>query len=61
MLIYGLIAIPLFFIFFSVSYLWTFFYHIINIPQFFRAASENNEKKWEPTNKISFLRIIPLL
>jgi len=61
MLIYGLIAIPLFFIFFSVSYLWTFFYHIINIPQFFRAASENNEKKWEPTNKISFLRIIPLV
>jgi len=61
MLIYGSIALPLFFIFFSVSYLWTFFYHIINIPQFFRAASENNEKKWEPTNKISFLRIIPLI
>ena len=61
MLIYGLIAIPLFFIFFGMSYLWTFFYHIINIPQFFRAASENNEKKWEPTNKISFLRIIPLI
>jgi hypothetical protein len=61
MLIYGLIAIPLFFIFFGISYLWTFFYHIINIPQFFRAASENNEKKWEPTNKISFLRIIPLI
>jgi hypothetical protein len=61
MLVYGLFAIPLFFIFYGVSYLWTFFYHIINIPQFFRAASENNEKKWESTNKISFLRIIPLI
>jgi hypothetical protein len=61
MLIYGSIALPLFFIFLSVSYLWTFFYHIINIPQFFRAASESNEKKWEPTNKISFFRIIPFI
>jgi len=61
MLIYGSIAFPLFFIFLIISYLWTFFYHLINIPQFFRAASENNEKKWEPYNKISFFRIIPLL
>lgn len=61
MLVYGLLAFPLFFIFYGISYLWTFFYHIINIPQFFRAASESNEKKWESTNKISFLRIIPLI
>jgi hypothetical protein len=61
MLVYGIIAIPLFFIFFGLSYIWTFFYHIINIPQFFRAASESNEKKWESNNKISFFRIIPLI
>ena len=61
MLVYGLLAFPLFFIFYGISYLWTFFYHLINIPQFFRAASETNEKKWESTNKISFLRIIPLI
>uniref|UniRef100_A0A6C0KN11 Uncharacterized protein n=1 Tax=viral metagenome TaxID=1070528 RepID=A0A6C0KN11_9ZZZZ len=61
MLIYGVFGIPLFFIFFLVSYIWIFIYHFINIPQFFRAGSENNEKKWESINKISFFRIIPLI
>lgn len=61
MLLYSIFSFPLFFIVYGLSYVWTFFFHLINLPQFFRAASENNKYNWEPDNKISFLRIIPLI
>ena len=61
MLLYGIFGIFLWMALYFFNVCISIFYHIINIPQLFRTASEQNDKKWETMENISFLRFMKLI
>ncbi len=61
MLLYGIFGIFLWMGLYFFNVCISIFYHIINIPQLFRTASEQNDKKWETMENINFLRFIKLI
>lgn len=61
MLLYGIFGIFLWVGLYFFNVCISIFYHIINIPQLFRTVSEQNDKKWETVESISFLRFMKLI
>jgi hypothetical protein len=61
MLLYGIFGIFLWMGLYFFNVCISIFYHIINIPQLFRTASEQNDKQWESMENISFLRFMKLI
>jgi len=61
MLLYGIFGIFLWIGLYFFNVCISIFYHIINIPQFFRTSSETNDKQWESMENISFIRFIKLI
>ena len=57
MLVYGFFGIFLWISLYFFNVCISIFYHIINIPQLFRTVSQENDKNWESTKDISFLRM----
>jgi hypothetical protein len=58
MLLYGIFGIFIWIALYFFNVCISIFYHITNIQQLFRNTEDN---KWEPNDKISFLRFIKLL
>lgn len=61
MFLYGIFGIFLWIGLYFFNVCISIFYHIINIPQLFRTVSENNDKKWESIEQITFLRFIKFI
>jgi hypothetical protein len=69
MLVYGFFGIFLWLTLYFFNVCISIFYHFINIPQLFRepantgffGGGESDNKKWEATENISFLRFIKLI
>jgi hypothetical protein len=61
MLLYGIFGIFLWIGLYFFNVCISIFYHIINIPQLFRTASEQNNKQWESMENISFFRFMKFI
>jgi hypothetical protein len=61
MFLYGLFGIFLWIGLYFFNFCISIFYHILNIPQLFRTVSEQNDKKWESMESISFFRFMKLI
>lgn len=61
MFLYGLFGIFLWIGLYFFNVCISIFYHIINIPQLFRTVSETDNKKWETSENISFLRFMKFI
>jgi hypothetical protein len=61
MLLYGIFGIFLWMGLYFFNVCISIFYHIINIPQLFRTASEQNDKQWESMENISFMRFMKFI
>jgi hypothetical protein len=61
MLLYGIFGIFLWMGLYFFNVCISIFYHFLNIPQLFRTTSDKNDKHWETTENVSFLRFMKLV
>jgi hypothetical protein len=61
MVLYGFFGIFLWLGLYFFNICISIFYHIMNIPQLFRAVSSNDDKEWEKMDQIGFIRFIKLI